>query len=56
MEIVDQEKGIEFLDLKINYVEGKLSVDALAKQFYLHKAIYMLSRQDYHQSTTWNCS
>ena len=42
MEIVDQEKGLEFLDLRINYVEGKLSVDILAKQFYLLKAIYML--------------
>ena len=42
MEIVDQEKDLEFLDLRINYVEGKLSVDVLAKQFYLHKSIYML--------------
>ena len=42
MELVDQEKGLEFLDLRINYVEGKLSVDILAKQFYLLKAIYML--------------
>ena len=31
MEIADQEKGLEFLDLTIKCVEGKLSVDIFAK-------------------------
>ena len=31
MEIADQEKGLEFLDLRIKCVEGKLSVDVFAK-------------------------
>ena len=30
-EIADQEKGLEFLDLRIKCVVGKLSVDAFAK-------------------------
>ena len=31
MEMADQEKGLEFLDLTIKCVEGKLSVDIFAK-------------------------
>ena len=31
MEIANQEKGLQFLDLKIKCVEGKLSVDVFAK-------------------------
>ena len=31
MEIADQEKGLEFLDLRIKCVDGKLSVDIVAK-------------------------
>ena len=31
IEIADQEKGLEFLDVKIKYVDGKLSVDISAK-------------------------
>ena len=46
MEIADQEKGLEFLDLKIKCVEIKLSVDTCLcktyKKFYLCKATYML--------------
>ena len=31
MEVADQEKGLEFLDLRIKCVDGKLSVDVFAK-------------------------
>ena len=31
MEVVEQEKVLEFLDLRITYVDGKLSVDVFAK-------------------------
>ena len=31
MEIADQEKGLEFLDLRIKCVEGKLFADVFAK-------------------------
>ena len=31
MEIADQQKGLEFLDLRIKCVDGKLSVDVFAK-------------------------
>ena len=31
MKIADQEKGLEFLDLRIKCIEGKLSVDVFAK-------------------------
>ena len=31
MEVADQEKGLEFLDLRIKCVNGKLSVDVFAK-------------------------
>ena len=31
MEIADQERGLEFLDLRIKCVDGKLSADVFAK-------------------------
>ena len=41
MKIADQEKGLEFLNLRIKCVDGKLSVDDFAKptKFYLRKTV-----------------